>query len=202
MTGTDIRYLYEMGVLRAVMKEPSINNYQDAWGYVSVGKGVKVGPKDSTRLKRGDLIKFDCGVNLGGYLSDCGRTFVFGRPDDTQRKMYAALRDAHQRCREMLRPGVKIGEIFRAGQEEVRAHGYPRYTRGHFGHSIGMDSFVEEPPYISEGEPTVLEPGMVLCLETPYYGDSVGAFQIEDMVLITRDGYENFNTMPYDLVEL
>ena len=95
-----------------------------------------------------------------------------------------------------------MSELFRVAQEEVRAHGFPNYTRGHFGHSIGLDSWVEEPPSLSAHETTVLEPGMVLAVETPYYGVSVGSFCIEDMVLMTDDGCENFNTLPYDLVEL
>ena len=202
MRSTDVRNLYEMGVLRAVIADPTMSNYQYSWGVVTVGKGVKVGLGDQESLKRGDLVRFDCGVGVGGYVSDAGRTFVFGRPDTMQRRLYGALDSAHRRCREMLRPGTKISDIFHAAQGEVRSNGFPRYTRGHYGHSIGLDSFLEEPPYISADESTQLQPGMVLAVETPYWGDSIGCFQIEDMVVITEDGYENFNTLSYDLVEL
>ena len=43
---------------------------------------------------------------------------------------------------------------------------------------------------------------MVLAVETPYYGASVGSYCIEDLVLITEDGHENLNTLSYDLIEL
>ena len=202
MPGTDVRLLYEMGVVHAALADPEVNNYQSTWGLVTVGKGVKAGFGDVSPVRDGSLVKFDCGVILGGYISDAGRTFVYGKADETQKRIYGALRASFDRLTDLLRPGVKMSEVFRVAQEEVRAHGFPNYTRGHFGHSIGLDSWVEEPPSFSAHEETVLEPGMVLAVETPYYGVSVGSFCIEDMVLITDDGYENFNTLPYDLVEL
>ena len=116
--------------------------------------------------------------------------------------MHRALQSAHARARELMRPGVKLSEIYRVATEEVRSHGFPNYSRGHFGHSIGLDSFVEEPPFISANEETQLQPGMVLCLETPYYAESLGSFQLEDMILITQDGCEVFNKSGYDLVEV
>ena len=202
MPGTDVRLLYEMGVVQAALEMPEVNNYQNTWGLVTVGKGVKAGFGDVNPVRSGSLVKFDCGVILGGYISDAGRTFVYGKADETQNRIYGALQSGFSRISDALRPGVKMSELFRVAQEEVRSHGFPNYTRGHFGHSIGLDSWVEEPPSLSAHEETVLESGMVLAIETPYYGVSVGSFCIEDMVLITDDGYENFNTLPYDLVEL
>jgi len=102
----------------------------------------------------------------------------------------------------LMRPGVQLSEIFRVATEEIRSHGFPNYSRGHYGHSIGLDSFVEEPPFISADEDSILQPNMVICLETPYYADSVGSFQIEDMILITSEGCEIFNSYGYDLLEV
>ena len=202
MPGTDVRYLYEMGVAKAVFEDPTTNNYQGTWGLVTVGTGVKAGFGDVTPVTNGAIVKFDCGAILGGYISDAGRTFVMGHADETQRRIYGALRSGFGRILDLLKPGVKMSEIFHAAQTEIRSHGFPRYTRGHFGHSIGLDSWVEEPPAFSAHEDTVLEPGMVLAVETPYYGASVGSYCIEDMVLITEDGHENLNTLSYDLIEL
>ena len=202
MPGTDVRYLYEIGVAKAVLEDPNINNYQGTWGLVTVGTGVKAGFGDVTPVTKGSIVKFDCGAILGGYISDAGRTYVMGRPDETQRRIYGALRSGFERILDMLKPGVKMSEVFLVAQNEVRSHGFPRYTRGHFGHSIGLDSWVEEPPAFSAHEDTLLEPGMVLAVETPYYGASVGSYCIEDMVVITNDGHENLNTLSYDLIEL
>jgi len=48
----------------------------------------------------------------------------------------------------------------------------------------------------------VLEPGMVMAFETPFYVDGVGGFIIEDQLLVTEAGHETMNTLPYDLLEI
>ena len=198
----DIHYLYQAGALDAARADPNLGELQGAFGFTSVGAGARASFGGTSGLANGDLVKFDCGVTVGGYYSDCGRTFVFGKASDEQRRVYEALQSAHAVARDMMRPGVVISEVFRAAAAEVAAQGFPNYSRGHFGHSIGLDTFVEEPPFVSADEHAELQPGMVLCLETPYYSASLGSYQIEDMVLITENGCEFFNTLPYDLVEL
>ncbi len=198
----DVKYRYMEGALQAAKNDSSMGDFQGAFGFISAGSGARMSFGGTSGMTSGDLIKFDCGTILGGYYSDCGRTFSFGKPTDMQRKMHRALQSAHARARELMRPGVKLSEIYRVATEEVRSHGFPNYSRGHFGHSIGLDSFVEEPPFISANEETQLQPGMLLCLETPYYAESLGSFQLEDMILITQDGCEVFNKSGYDLVEV
>ncbi|MFN8592513.1 MAG: hypothetical protein U0031_13725 [Thermomicrobiales bacterium] len=42
-------------------------------------------------------------------------------------------------------------------------------------------------------------PGMVLSMEVPYYLLGIGSFQLERMVLITADGNEALDRLPFDL---
>ena len=196
----DIKYRYQAGALEAAMANPSLGEFQSAYGFISAGTGSSFG--DRSGLHSGDLIKFDCGVAVGGFYSDCGRTFAFGRPSPEQRRVHDALAEAHAAARELMRPGTPISAIYRAADERMQALGFPGYSRGHYGHSIGLDTFVEEPPFISATEHSELQPGMLLCLEAPYYSASLGSYQIEDMILITENGHENFNTLSYELVEL
>ena len=199
-TAQDIKYRYQAGALEAAMADPSLGEFQSAYGFISAGTGSSFG--DRAGLHSGDLIKFDCGVAVGGFYSDCGRTFAFGRASAEQRRVHDALAEAHAAARELLRPGTPISAVYRAADDVMQAHGFSGYSRGHYGHSIGLDTFVEEPPFISANEHSELQPGMLLCLETPYYSASLGSYQIEDMVLITNTGHENFNNLSYDLVEL
>ena len=110
--------------------------------------------------------------------------------------------ETHETIRSMMKPGIKLADIATTAEQQVRQSGFPNYTRGHFGHSIGLDDFVEEPPFIATNDKSVLVPGMVMCIETPYYSKELGSIQIEDMVLITESGHENFNSLSYDLVEV
>ena len=200
-----IKYNYQAGALEAAMADPGLltghgGEFQSAYGFISAGTGSSFG--DRSGLHPGDLIKFDCGVAVGGFYSDCGRTFAFGRPSAEQRRVHDALAEAHADAREIMRPGTPISALYQAADDVMRARGFPGYSRGHYGHSIGLDTFVEEPPFISANEHSELQPGMLLCLETPYYSASTGSYQIEDMILITENGHENFNTLSYELVEL
>ena len=196
----DIKYQYQAGALEAAMADPALGEFQSAYGFISAGTGSSFG--DRSGLHSGDLIKFDCGVAVGGFYSDCGRTFAFGRASGEQRRVHDALAEAHAAAREQMRPGTPISAVYRAADEVMQARGFPGYSRGHYGHSIGLDTFVEEPPFISATEHSELQPGMLLCLEAPYYSASLGSYQIEDMILITENGHENLNTLSYELVEL
>ena len=200
-----IKYNYQAGALEAAMADLGLSagnggEFQSAYGFISAGTGSSFG--DRSGLHSGDLIKFDCGVALGGFYSDCGRTFAFGRATAEQRRIHDALAEAHATARELMRPGTPISAVYRAADDVMQARGFPGYSRGHYGHSIGLDTFVEEPPFISANEHSELQPGMLLCLEAPYYSASTGSYQIEDMILITEDGHENFNSLSYELVEL
>ncbi|MEM2958317.1 MAG: M24 family metallopeptidase [Candidatus Jordarchaeaceae archaeon] len=152
--------------------------------------------------KVGDLVKFDVGADCRGYGSDIGRTFVVKKATPKQIKVHSALMKAHNAALEKVKPGVRMSEVFKVGQKVARENGLPRYTRGHIGHSISLDIKIEEPPFISPTEERVLEPGMVLCVELPYYGYKVGAIQIEDMIQVTEDGYEQFTKSSKELIEL
>ena len=195
-----IKYNYQSGALEAAISDPALGEFQSAYGFISAGAGSSFG--DRSGLHSGDLIKFDCGVAVGGFYSDCGRTFAFGRATADQRRVHNALEEAHAAARDVMRPGTPISAVYQAADDVMQARGFPGYSRGHYGHSIGLDTFVEEPPFISASEHSELRPGMLLCLETPYYSASTGSYQIEDMILITENGHENFNTLSHELVEL
>ena len=71
-----IKYNYQAGALEAAMADPGLltgrgGEFQSAYGFISAGTGSSFG--DRSGLHPGDLIKFDCGVAVGGFYSDCGQ---------------------------------------------------------------------------------------------------------------------------------
>ena len=196
----DVGRLYSQGVLDAALGDPRYADHSDDWVIPSVGGAVSPSQAGSpVGLRGGDLVKFDCGATVGGYRSDGGRTFAFGHATSTARELHGILEEAHAAARERVRPGEPIGAVFHAAQDLVRSRGYPGYTRGHVGHSVGIDTFHEEPPYLGPDEERVFEPGMVLAVETPFYGADVGAIMIEDLLHVTADGHEVLHTLPRTL---
>ncbi|MBW2634002.1 MAG: M24 family metallopeptidase, partial [Deltaproteobacteria bacterium] len=57
-----------------------------------------------------------------------------------------------------------------------------------------------EPPFLTASSGDLLEEGMVVNVETPYYEMGLGGFQLEDTVLVTPDGYLPLTTSSHDLI--
>jgi Xaa-Pro dipeptidase len=137
-------------------------------------------------LGAGDLVRFDLGCVYRGYLSDIARTAVLGAPTEKQARYYAAALAGEQAAIDAMKPGVPVGTIFDVAVEVTRKSGMPHYQRHHVGHGIGLEGY--DTPTITPNNPAVLEPGMVFCVETPYYEHGWGGVQVEDAVEITPSG--------------
>ncbi|OBZ09066.1 peptidase [Bacillus sp. FJAT-27264] len=179
------------------------DGFESRFHMISVGDHFAPAHVFDTRpSKPGDLIKFDVGVDVAGYGSDIARTFVLGSPSDTVTRIYGALRAGHDRLLEIIEPGLPMKNAFDEVMPLIRRSGIPNYNRGHLGHSAGLSLAAEEAPFLSPSEETVFRPGMVICLETPYYGYGIGSIMIEDMVLVTDNGCERLNKLSRDLISL
>jgi Xaa-Pro dipeptidase len=137
-------------------------------------------------LTPGDLVRFDLGCVYQGYRSDISRTAVLGRPSGKQRRYYDAVRDGERAAIAAMKPGVPVSNIFDIAVRVTREAGLTHYERHHVGHGIGLEPY--DPPTINAATATTLEPGMVFCVETPYYEHGWGGVQVEDAVEITATG--------------
>lgn len=137
-------------------------------------------------LAPGDIIRFDVGGVFRHYWSDLSRIAVFGEPTDRTRRYYNALLLGQQAGLDAARPGTTAGTVFETTLQVVRNEGIPEYRRQHVGHGIGLNIY--DPPILRRGNETVLEPGMTLCVETPFYEAGFGGLQVEDLVLVTETG--------------
>ncbi|CAM3389466.1 M24 family metallopeptidase [Marinicrinis lubricantis] len=157
---------------------------------------------DTAPAEKGDLIKFDVGIDVNGYGSDIARTFVIGPSSALIDRIYSALRAGHDHLLQSAEPGLPMSRLFDEAKTVIRQTGLENYNRGHLGHSVGLGLSAEEPPFISPSETTLLAPGMVLCLETPYYAYGIGSIMIEDMIVITDSGSERLNRLSRDLISI
>jgi Xaa-Pro dipeptidase len=148
-------------------------------------------------LAKGDLVRFDLGCIYQGYRSDISRTAVLGAPTDKQRRYYDAIRDGERAAIAAMKPGVPVNRIFEIGMRVTREAGMPHYKRNHVGHGIGLEPY--DPPTINAATETPLEPGMVFCVETPYYEHGWGGVQVEDAVEITATGVRQLTRSSQEL---
>lgn len=139
-------------------------------------------------LQPGDLLRFDVGCTVDGYWSDIGRTAVVGEPDDLQTSRYAAIWAGEQAQLQAAGAGITAQDLFDVAVSEVEAAGIKPYRRHHCGHAIGTE--VYERPVVATGSFTVLVPGMVFCVETPFYEIGWGGMMVEDALVVTAEGAE------------
>jgi len=118
--------------------------------------------EDDRTFAAGDLVKVDLGVHVEGYIADTALTVDLGTND----LLVDASRAALDRAIAMVRPGVTVGEIGAAIQEEIESRGY-RPVANLTGHGLGRFLLHEKPtiPNIGiQGGPEI-EEGMVFAIE-------------------------------------
>jgi len=150
-------------------------------------------------VQYGDFISIDIGFTTRGYIADSGRAYVMGKPSDLQRRIADVYHEAHMKVREKMMPGARLGDLYDLAADSVRRHGLSDFRRGHIGHSLGCANTIEEYPYIRHGSNEVLEPGMVMTLEVPFYGTNFGVYFEEDILLINETGAESLTPAPLGL---
>jgi Xaa-Pro aminopeptidase len=144
-----------------------------------------------------------------GCWGDMTRTLCKGEPPERLRRYHAEVREAQRLATEAVRPGATGEELFRIAASYLASKGHDTrmgktpeqmpsegFVHG-LGHGVGLD--VHEPPGLDEGATKPLVVGDVVTIEPGLYYRDFGGVRIEDMVLVTEDGYEVLNKASYDL---
>ncbi|MFC7199323.1 M24 family metallopeptidase [Halospeciosus flavus] len=139
------------------------------------------------------------------YHSDMTRTFVRGEPSEDARDFYAVTEAALDAALDALEAGVTGADVHGAVCDVYEDAGYPTLrsdpdTETGFihstGHGVGLD--VHESPSVSDRADDELEAGHVVTIEPGLYDPDVGGVRIEDIVVVTEDGYENLTDYPVE----
>lgn len=151
----------------------------------------------SRKLQDGDAIIIDIGASLDGYVSDITRMLFLGEPPAEFMQVYDAVLAANEAGRAAVRPGIAAQEVDRATRGVLVEAGYGDYFVHRTGHGIGMD--VHEPPWIMEGNETLLETGMVFSVEPGVYLPGRFGVRIEDIVVVTETGVHTLTGFEHQL---
>lgn len=144
----------------------------------------------------GEVLLMDIGIKRRSYSTDVAYIGYTGDPSDRHKAFYDAVIRSHEATLAAIRPGIPANEVFKIGHAVLEDFGEGKYL-DMLGHGIGMD--VHEPPIVTPYDTRPLEVGMMFAIEPWIYDvQNLGFFCVEEIVVVTEDGYENLSTIDRD----
>jgi Xaa-Pro aminopeptidase len=148
-------------------------------------------------IGRGELVVFDMGAKLDGYCSDGTRTYATGELDEEARAVYETVLEAQLAALVAIEAWVKGEDVDAVARKVIDAAGHgERFGHG-LGHGVGLE--VHEAPRLSLRSDDVLEVGEVVTVEPGIYLPGKLGVRIEDLVVVSADGYTNLSALPKSL---
>ena len=171
--------------------KPAFLNYN---GYpaslcTSVNHAVIHGIPNGYRLKEGDIISLDLGIDLKGFISDAAVTLPVGKISDDASRLLKVTEECLYLGIEKAVAGNRIKDISRAVYDHAKSWGFG-VVREFCGHGVGLAVHEEPqiPNYVGHGPNPRLKPGMVLAIEPMINmgGDAIRILE-DDWTVETRD---------------
>ncbi len=153
-------------------------------------------PEDR-EIGAGELVVFDMGALLEGYCSDCTRTFATGEPGDEAQEVYDLVLAAQLAALAAIRPGASGKEVDAVPREMIAEAGHGDHFGHGTGHGVGLE--VHEGPRLSTTSEDELREGNVVTVEPGVYLPGRFGVRVEDLVVLTADGYRNLSGLPKEL---
>ena len=119
---------------------------------------------------------------------------MIGAPTKEQRAYYEAVRTAQEVGTQALQPGSTCAAANRTCLGVLRDAGFADHILHRQGHGIGLG--FHEPPWVEDGDDTVLQPGMVVSSEPGLYVSGHAGYRLSDTVLVTETGPERLTAYP------
>ena len=175
---------------------PAFKGYRGYPGSVctSINQEVVHGiPSSKRKVREGDILSMDFGVELDGYFADAALTVPVGKVAPERQKLLRVTRESLEQGIEKIRPGNRLGDVSAAVQQWVEKNGFS-VVREFVGHGIGtkMHEDPQLPNYGSAGQGARLQEGMVLAIEPMVNTGGPGVRILEDdWTAVTTDGSDS-----------
>ena len=169
---------------------------------VAVGERSALPHADVTDapVENGKFVLMDYGCVYNGYCSDMTRTVAVGSADDKMKNIYNTVLKAQTEALKAIKPGAKNSEVDGIARKIISDAGYGENFGHSLGHGVGLE--IHEAPNLSPRSSDVLQKGNVITVEPGIYLEGFGGVRIEDLALVTENGYENFTHSAKDLIIL
>jgi Xaa-Pro aminopeptidase len=146
----------------------------------------------------GETVIVDTGCTVWGYASDYTRTFATGPLDEDLREAYAVVVAAQQAGLDALGAGVTAFDADAAARCVVDESSFSGLFGHGLGHGLGLE--VHEAPRLSTESTDTLAAGNVVTVEPGVYLEGRAGIRIEDDVVVTANGIDNYTGFRKDLI--
>ena len=169
-------------------------------GQVGPGSAIPHAVYTKNKIRKGDVLVSEAGVEVAGYTAELERTVIVGKPNAKAKKYFEVMIKAQDAALHEFRPGIACSRVDEAARKSVEASGFEGALRHHTGHGIGLDG--HEPPWLDPGDPTMIKKGMVFSCEPGLYFPGYAGFRHSDTVEITRNGMSLITNYPRSIADL
>lgn len=178
-----------------ILKKKARPAFKGLYGFpsaacISVNDEVVHGIPGKRKLKNGDLVGIDIGVELNNLFGDSAFTYKVGEISSQLQRLCRLTKESLMLGIDQCRAGNRVGDISSAIQVHVESNGYS-VVRDLVGHGVGIKPHEDPqiPNYGKKGKGPRLKVGMVLAIEPMV---NMGGFQVftadDDWTVKTMDG--------------
>lgn len=137
-------------------------------------------------IAMGEVVALDAIGAYQGYQFDVNRTTVCGAPDSERLRLLETVLEATNRAVDACVAGARVGDVAGAAAAVVARSPFANALGPMMGHGIGLETV--ELPYVQRGDPSILEPGMALCIEPGVFIPEWAGASIEVEVIVREGG--------------
>jgi methionyl aminopeptidase len=132
---------------------------------ISINDEVIHGIPSKRRILDGDLVSLDCGIDLGGFISDQAVSIEAGKVSNDVKKINKITNEALYSGITAAKAGDRLLQISRAVESYVKPFGYG-IVKEYCGHGVGL-ALHEDPqvPNSPHGPNPKISNGMVIAIE-------------------------------------
>ena len=160
---------------------------------ISINNEVIHGIPGPRKIKTGDIVSLDLGVDLNGYFSDMAVTLPVGTISPAKNRLLCVTRECLMAGISEAVPGNRVSDISRAVYDHAVSNGLG-VVREYCGHGVGFANHEDPqvPNYVGTGPNPRLKEGMVIAIE-PMINAGSGDIELlaDGWTVVTSDGKDS-----------
>ncbi|NKB43108.1 MAG: M24 family metallopeptidase [Alphaproteobacteria bacterium] len=153
----------------------------------------------------GQAMMVDAVSQINFYHGDFGRTWCVGEPPKELQERIRLTSIAREVAHDIVRPGMKYSQLQSTVTTAVKKASPSGWAMGVGPHTVGLQhtdqSYRDGLPFVV-GDDLTFQENMTLTIDLPQVEIGWGATHLEDLIVVTKDGYEPLATMDDPLIIL